>query len=93
MKYVIFGVIWLFGFLLSIFFWLLIWRLAGDDPEDVYEPEVEWIPIYLSCLALWPFVLAAELSYFLYKFVKKWLVLAVETIVAIKEIKDEERED
>ena len=92
MKAVIFIIVWLFGFLLSIFFWLLICRLNGEDPEDVYEFDVEWIPIYLSCLALWPFVLAAEISYFSYKFVKKWFVLAIETIVAAKESKEEDNE-
>ena len=72
---------------------MLICRLNGEDPEDVYDPDVELMQLYLFGLILWPIVLLCELLYFGYQAIKKWLVLAIETIVAVKESKDEESED
>ena len=92
MKYCIIAGIWVFGYLLTVFLFMLICRLEGEDPEDVYELDGDDAAIYLFLILLWPLGLAVEILYFLYKFLKKWFVLIIETIVAVKEMKDEEEE-
>lgn len=72
---------------------MLISRLEGDDPEDVYELDSDIVGIYIFLIIMWPLALFFEILYFLYKFLKKWFVLAIEVIVAAKELKQKEYED
>ncbi len=85
--------IWIFGYLLTVFLFMLICRLEGDDPEDVYELDDNNVGIYILLILLWPIGLVIEILYFLYKFLKKWFVLAIEAIIAAKELKQEEYEE
>lgn len=89
MKVLVIAGIWLFGYLSALFLLMLIFRLGGDDPEVVYELNEDNACIYLFLILLWPLGLAIEISYFLYKFLKKWFVVAIEVIVAAKELKEE----
>ena len=93
MKLWVIAGIWFFGYLLTVFLLMLILRLEGDDPEDVYEIDADDAAIYLFIIFIWPIALAIEILYFLYKFLKKWFVLAIEVIVAAKELKQEEYEE
>ena len=93
MKLWIIAGVWFFGYLLTVFLLMLILRLEGDDPEDVYEIDADTAGIYLFLILLWPIALVIEILYFLYKFLRKWFVLAIEVIVAAKELKQKEYED
>lgn len=85
--------IWIFGYLLSLFFTMLICRLTGDDPEDVYEFNDDNVVIYAAEIIFWPIVLIGFFIYFTFRFLKKWYALAIEAIVAAKELKQEEYEE
>lgn len=86
--------IWIFGYLLTVFLLMLICRLEGDDPEDVYELNEDNVGIYVLLMLLWPIALVIEILYFLYKFLKTWFVLIIELIIARKEMKeDKEKTD
>ena len=91
-SWVIAGV-WFFGYLLTVFLFMLISRLEGDDPEDVYELDDDNAGMYIFLILIWPIALVIEILYFLYKFLKKWFVLAIEIIVAAKELKQKEYEE
>lgn len=93
MKLWVIAGIWIFGYLLTIFLLMLILRLEGEDPEDVYELDGDDAAICLFLILLWPLGLAVEILYFLYKFLKKWFVLIIELIIARKEMKKKEDED
>lgn len=93
MKALIIGGVWFFGYLLTVFLVMLICRLEGDDPEDVYELDSDTAGIYIFLIIIWPLTLAIAILYFLYKFLRKWFVLAIEVIVAAKELKQEEYEE
>lgn len=89
-SWVLFAGIWVFGYLLTIFLFMLICRLEGEDPEDVYELDGDDAAIYLFLILLWPLGFAGETLYFLYKFLKKWFVLIIELIIARKEMNEDE---
>lgn len=94
MKAILIPFIWVVGYLISLFLFMLIRRLTGEDPDDVYTLDDESnVIIYFFLILLWPLGLAAELLYFLFIFLRKWFVLIIETIVAVKEIKDEEEDE
>ena len=93
MKALIIVGVWLFGYLLALFLFMLIFRLEGDDPEDVYEINSDTAGMYLFLIFIWPIALVIEILYFLYQFLKKWFVLAIEVIVAAKELKQKEYEE
>lgn len=92
MKYGIIAGVWFFGYLLTVFLLMLMCRLEGVDPEEVYGLDEGNVIIYAFLMLLWPLGFVIELLYFLFKFLRKWFVLIIETIVAAKEIKDEEED-
>lgn len=90
MKILLFILIWILGYLISVFLFMLISRLSGEDPDDVYGFDEDYFIIYAGLLALWPLGLFLEILLFVLKFFKKWFVFAIETIVAIKERREDE---
>lgn len=93
MKLFVIAGVWFFGYFLTVFLFMLICRLEGDDPEVVYELDEKTAAIYLFLILLWPIGFVIEILYFLYQFLKKWFVLAIEVIVATKELKQKEYEE
>lgn len=93
MKIVIGCGLWFFGYLISVFLLMLFLRLMGESPEDVYDVNPDAMCIYMLMLILWPVALAIEIIYFTYKFIKKFFVLGVESIIAMKEIKEESEKE
>ena len=92
MKLWVIAGIWLFGYLLTVFLFMLMCRLEGEAPEDIYELDEDNTGIYMFLMLLWPLGLAIETLYFLYKFLKKWFVLVIELIIARKEMKMDKEE-
>lgn len=90
MKLWVIAAVWFFGYLLTVFLFMLICRLEGEDPEDIYELDEGNVAIYMGLMLLWPLGLVIETLYFLYKFLKKWFVLIIELIIAGKEMKENE---
>lgn len=82
---------WLVGYAITLFFFMLILRLLGDSPEEVYGIDSGNAELYLLIGVVWPLFLLCELLYLIWRFLKKWFVFAIELIVASKEIKEEEK--
>ena len=93
MKICIILGIWLVGYLVSLFFTMLVFRLTGEDPEDVYEFNDDNVLIYAFEIIFWPIALIGFFIYFTFRFLKKWYVFAIEFIIAEKELKEEKYEE
>lgn len=93
MKIVIGCGLWFFGYLISVFLLMLLLRLMGESPEAVYDFDADAMGIYMLMLILWPVALAIEVLYFTYKFINKFFVLGVESIIVMKEIKEESEKE
>ena len=54
-------------------------RLDGISAQDVYSDMTGWI---LFCTLFWPFVLLVNILMLLWRFGRKWMIAAIEIIVA-----------
>jgi uncharacterized membrane protein YciS (DUF1049 family) len=89
MKIIIITGAWIVGWLVSIFLILLICRLEGDSTE-IYNFKSSDYEMCTLLFLLWPVALVIGLLYLLLKLLKKSMIVAIETIVAYRNIKKEQ---
>ena len=83
--------LWIIGWIVTCLLLLLIDRLRGLSPEEVYDEENEEFCGLM--IVFWPVVFAFEVVYILLKAIKKYTIAIVEIIVAIKSVKEDSEKD
>lgn len=79
--------IWILGYFITVFWYLLFCRLYGDyDPEDLYDfcdnDELEMLVVFIFG---WPLAIIVLLMISLWLCIKKLMIAGIETIVAIRD--------
>lgn len=84
MKVVLFILIFIFLGLLDLFLWMLGFRLMGEDPDTVYNPDEDIIGFYILLFIFWILGLPVAICYYIWYFSRRIMISLIEIIMTSK---------